>query len=442
MRRKALISFDQWKSKKDRYPLLVRGARQVGKTWLVREHAKSYKNFVEINLEAQTELIPAFKDLFGKPAQLITAISQLTQNKITLDSKTLLFIDEIQACPEALLSLRYFKEKLPTLPVIAAGSLLEFAFSSLSFPVGRIDFLHLFPMNFEEFMLARGREDMVGAIKKIKNKPLATSVHEMLLKDVGLYTLLGGMPEVVRTHIEGGDLNDCQAVQQRLVVNYREDFHKYAPMVRIDDMRQVFASIPRLLGQKFKYSHVDPHSKSRELAQALNLLVKAGLAYKACHSSANGLPLEAQIKPEKFKVFFVDVGLCLRLLGLSLSQLSQERPDFLSNRGAIAEQLVAQELLSCTQQNESPAIYYWHREQPSAQAEVDLLIEQNGFVVPIEVKSQKGTGMKSLHQFLLEKKQFVKTALRISSHPYGITQNILSLPKYAVCHVKSSWSSY
>lgn len=439
MKRLALASLEQWKTQKNRCPLLIRGARQVGKTWLVREHGQDYDNFLEVNLEAQPEFIRLFKEYLGNPQELVTVLSQLIGRKFPPNSRSLLFIDEIQECPEALVSLRYFKERLPSLPVIAAGSLLEFTFADLSFPVGRIDFMHLFPMNFEEFIMARERLDLVDAIKNLKKKSLSNAVHTMLLKDIWLFCLLGGMPGVVQTYIEGGDLNDCQAVQQRLVVNYREDFYKYSSKARIDDVRQVFASIPRLLGQKFKYSHVDPHTKSRELSQALNLLVKAGLVYKVCHSSANGTPLGAQIKPEKFKAFFVDSGLCLRIMGLPLAQSAQEPIDTVSNRGSITEQYVAQELLSYTPQNQSPTLYYWHREDPSAQAEVDLITEHCGHVIPIEVKSQKGTGLKSLHQFMDEKKKFVKTAIRFSSHKYGHDKKILSLPLYATMLLKAGY---
>src|SRR3989338_7715315 len=192
MRRLALNFLQQWGKQNNRRPLLIRGARQVGKTWLVREYARSYPSFVEINLEALPETIPLFRDLYGKPQQLLSALSLLVGKKIQ-PGETLLFLDEIQGCKEALLGLRYFKENLPQQAVIAAGSLLEFSFQDLSYPVGRIEFLYIFPMNFEEFLLAQNREDLVQAISEatILN-PLPPSIHESLIEEVSLYCLLGG----------------------------------------------------------------------------------------------------------------------------------------------------------------------------------------------------------------------------------------------------------
>ena len=440
MRRLALTILDQWKDRQDRLPLLIRGARQVGKTWLVREHARSYDSFVEINFESHPEYLDLFKLSYGKPEELIKNISLLSGKKID-KGKTLLFLDEVQGSKEALLSLRYFKENLPEQHVIAAGSLLEFAFRDLSFPVGRIEFFHLFPMNFEEYLLAIGREDFVGAISEMDARPIPTPVHEKLLEEVGLYGLLGGFPAVIKTYVESPEsdtLQRCQEVQQILMASFREDFHKYASKTNVEYLRILFQGTPRLLGQKFKYSNIDPHIKSRELSSALNLLEQAGIIYKAYHSSANGVPLESQIDPKKFKVFFLDIGLCQRVLGLHLSQLYLHRREFLSHRGTMAEQFVAQEILSYTDKNQSPKIFYWHREARASQAELDLLVEDKSYLLPIEVKSHKGNSLKSLFVFLQEKKTFIRTALRVSTLPYGIRDQIISMPCYGLMNWKKS----
>ena len=432
MKRLSIGFLESWKTKTEHLPLLVRGARQVGKTWLIRKHAETYSSFVELNLEAEPQYLPLFREQYGNPKELIKTIGLLSGKKI-IPGSTLLFIDEIQESPEALLSLRYFKENLPELHVIAAGSLLELAFKELSYPVGRIDFFHLFPMNFEEYLIARGKDHLREAIRKADEAtPLPDPVHQLLLDEVSFYCLTGGMPEAVKVFLESGDLNECQNIQQRIIFSFREDFHKYASKTNIDHVRMMFNALPRHLGQKFKYSHVDLHIKSRELSGALRMLEMAGLAHKGCHTAANGLPLEAQIKPQKFKVFFLDVGLCHRILGLNLSQLYVERKELLSNRGAIAEQFVAQELLSYFGSNKTPQLYYWHREAASAKAEVDLITEHQSSVLPIEVKSRKTGSLKSLHLFLKEKERFVNMALKISAQNFSRHEKIHSLPFYAL----------
>ena len=433
MRRLALNFLKQWGSQSNRRPLLIRGARQVGKTWLVREYGRSYPSFVEINLEALPESIPLFRDLYGKPQELLSALSLFIGKKIQ-PGQTLLFLDEIQGCKEALLALRYFKENLPQQAVIAAGSLLEFSFQDFSYPVGRIEFLHIFPMNFEEFLLAQNREDLVQAVSEANLlHPLPQAIHEKLLEEVSLYCLLGGLPEVLKTYVETGDFQQCQNVQQIIMTTLREDFHKYTPKANVEHLRLLFHGIPRLIGQqKFKYSHIDPHIKSRDLSLALSLLEKSGLTYKVIHSSGNGLPLEAQINPKKFKVYFLDIGLLQRILGLPLSQLFLQKKELLIQRGALAEQFVAQELLSYTRPNQLPRLYYWHREALSSQAEIDFLTEYRGFILPIEVKSKKGGHLKSLHLFMKEKEEFVENGLKISNLNFSVHQKILTLPFYAL----------
>ncbi len=435
MQRLALKSLEAWKVNPRKRPMLLRGARQVGKTWLVRTHATSYESFVEINLEKQPQFIPLFQKNFGNPIQLLQELSILSGQKITV-GKTLLFIDEIQECSEALLALRYFREELPLQHVIAAGSLLEFVFSELNFPVGRIEFFHLFPLNFEEFLLALQREDLVEAIKnQDEKKAMAEPIHELLLDYFSTYSLLGGLPEVLKTYVETKDFRECQNIQQLLVATYREDFHKYAKKTQIQNLRLLFENTSRLLGQKFKYSEINRDLKAQDLAFALNLLEQAGLVYKVYHSSANGLPLQAQIDPKKFKVFFLDVGLCHRLLGLELSQLYLEKKNLLAHRGGVAEQMVAQELMSTTAQNEHPQLHYWHREASAASAEMDFVIARHAQVLPIEVKSQRARSSKSMGIFLDEKKEYVNKGLIVSRENFSFQERVQKLPFYGLMRV-------
>lgn len=433
MKRLALKSLEAWKEKAQKRPLLIRGARQVGKTWLVREHARSYENFVELNLEKQPQFLSLFKNHYGNPQKLLQEISLLSGAKV-VPQKTLLFIDEIQESSEALMALRYFKEEFPQQYIIAAGSLLEFSFSDLSFPVGRIEFFHLFPLNFEEYLSAMGRDDLIGAIHQVSMddpKSLSDPVHELLLDYFHIYSLLGGLPEVVKTYMESHDLKECQNIQQILVATYREDFHKYSSREKIENLRLIFQSIPRFLGQKFKYSRVDPYLKSRELSKALLLLLQAGLAYQVYHSSSNGLPLDAQINSQKFKIFFLDAGLCHRILGVELSQLYLERKNILAHRGGLAEQIVAQELISYTSCNESPRLHYWHRESKSSSAEVDFVIPSHDRILPIEVKSNRPRGIKSLKIFLEEKKEYTNRGLIVSGENFS-SQPLLKIPFYSL----------
>ncbi len=432
MYRSALRRLQEWKGVRDRHPLLLRGARQVGKTWLVRQHALEYEGFLEINLESNPEYLPLFKQQFGKPEKLLAGIASLSGKKIEI-GKTLLFIDEIQESKEAILSLRYCYEIMPGQPVVAAGSLLEFCFGDFSFPVGRIDFFHLFPMNFEEYLIANGREDLITAIVEAnESHPLSQAVHDYLMNEVAIYTLLGGLPKVVQTYIETKNWRDCQSALQILVGTYREDFYKYASRAEVEVLRLLFAEAPRLLGQTFKYSHVSPDLKSRELSNGLDLLEKAGLVYRTCHFSANGLPLSSQINRKKFKVFFLDIGLAQRIVGLNLAEEFVRAKTLLAKRGGLAEQFAAQERISRTKNNETPQLFYWHRESRSAQAEVDLLVQTGSTFLPIEVKSSAVGSLKSLQLFLKEKEAFIQKGLKVSAENFSVREKVHAIPFYAL----------
>lgn len=433
MIRNILKYLDKWKTKELRRPLLLRGARQVGKTWVVREHSKTYASFVEINLEERPEATSSFKELFGRPNDLIRSLEHLTAKSI-VPGETLLFIDEIQECADALKALRYFKEKLPSLHIIAAGSLLEFTIKENPFPVGRVEFAYLFPLSFEEFLMARGRDDLIRSIDAMwPSSPADRATHDLLMDECAAYMILGGMPEVVDAFVKGVSANDCQDLLQVIVATYREDFYKYASKAKVEHLRKLFESGPKTLGQKFKYANIDRAVRSRELGDSLNLLIDAGLAYKCIHSSAEGVPLSSQEKSEKFKLYFLDIGLCQRILGARLADilLRSSRQNHLA-RGALVEQFVAQELVSLTPPNQKPSLHYWHREAKSAQAEVDFLFENHGNIYPLEVKASRSGAMKSLHIFLKEKAAYAKRGVKISSLPHSFHQGVYTLPYYAV----------
>lgn len=437
MNRNILNFMKTWQTKPTRRPLLLRGARQVGKTWSVREHGKGYETFVELNLEERPDFSRPFKELFGQPDRLLEAIESLTGKRV--NGKSLLFIDEIQECPEALKSLRYFKEKMPELHVIAAGSLLEFSIRNQSFPVGRIEFAYLFPLSFQEYLEAQGRGDLIEKISKMSpNNPPDNTTHQVLVDFYTRYALLGGMPEVVKTQIDGGTMDDCKDVQQVIVGTYREDFFKYASRASVNHLRAILERAPSLLGQQFKYSHISREVRSRELSKALQLMEDAGLVYRVTHSSAEGTPLAAQENPKKFKIHFVDTGLCQRLLGVEIGRfgVSTAEQNHLA-RGAIAEQLVAQELVTLTPPNQKPRLHYWHRESKSAKAEVDFIVEINNRIIPIEVKAGVGGSMKSLHIFMREKASYVDEGIKTSQGQWSCHDRVHSIPFYGLSqHLK------
>lgn len=436
--------FDQdllkWKNKAHRKPLLLRGSRQVGKTWAIRNLGKSFENFIEINLEERPELHSLFDKYLGQPEKLIEQLGLVLEQKIQID-KTLLFIDEIQENANALISLRYFYEKLPQLHVAAAGSLLEFSLKEISFPVGRIEFLYIFPMNFFEYLLAIQREDLIECIQEINNKEISLQVHNILLDELKTYYFLGGMPEVIQTYLETKDLRQCSEKQAQLINTFRMDFNKYAKRTQISHLKLLFDSVPRQFGQKFVYANITSAIKTRELSFSLDLLCGAGLVYKCYHSSSNGVPLSAELNNKKFKIFFLDIGLALKLLGINPKELPLLNYDDLINRGGLAEQFVHQELISQTDKGETPQVFYWHREAQNSSAEVDFVQSVHEQVIPIEVKSGPGRSSKSLSIFIAEKKS--PLAMKISTGPFSInetqTGKMICLPFYGLIKKLNLW---
>lgn len=411
----------------------------MGKSYLARGLGKSFRTFLEINFESQPEFIPIFEKYLGEPVKLIREIELRTGVQL-IAGESLLFLDEIQECAAAVKSLRYFYEKHPEQHVIAAGSLLEFLFQEISFPVGRVQFLRIFPMSFEEFLWAENRKDLSLVLESIETvREISESTHEVLTEFLENYLVVGGLPEVVRTHIETRSADRVQEVLQLLVASYRDDFNKYGTRAQVPHLRTLFDNIPRVLGQKFMYSQVAPESRARDIAPALDLLCQSGLATRCHHSSANGVPLSAQIKQDRFKIFFLDVGLTHRALGLRHQQVAADRKRLLTNRGGLAEQFIAQQLLSFTGANEEAALYYWIREQKNAQAEVDFVIQgresYSDQVIPIEVKAGESSRARSLAEFMKEKNS--KLGFLFSS-AFGVRERLgrIEMPLYAVGALK------
>ena len=443
MYRKALHDLIDWKDRPSRKPLIIRGARQVGKTWLVRKFAGQFGNLVEINFDKNPEKAQLFA---GRDISRGLQLLQIDCNTEIVPGKTLLFLDEIQAVPEMLPLLRYFYEEQSDLHVIAAGSLLEFLLADhdFSMPVGRVEYLHLGPMDMEEFLLALGQERMTKFLKDYSlNEPIPESIHLSLLNFLKLFWIVGGMPAAVAWYGNSGQLAEAIREHAAILQTYEDDFSKYRKRIYPERLRKVFRRIPALIGNKLKYVRLDPEERSRELSDSLHLLEMARVIYRVRHSAGNGVPLGAEAKERDFKPLFLDIGLVSTSLGLTLPGLEVVDDLLMVNNGALAEQFVGQHLLYDGPGYEKPQLFYWNREQKSSSAEVDYLITHEDKVVPVEVKAGTTGALKSLQVFVAEKKSPV--ALRFNAMPPSCSRQktgvagkdnvpflLISLPLYLV----------
>ena len=446
--RKSSGFLNDWLHATRRKPLVIRGARQVGKTSLVRAFARENNlTLCEINLEKNLHLDQIFRTYdIGKINREIEAIIGNNPE----ERNSLLFLDEIQATPHALAALRYYFEERPELPVIATGSLLEFALSRANFsmPVGRIVYYHLFPLSFQEFLQAVS-PDLTKYIEQINwSNQIPESAHQRLLEKQREYFFVGGMPEAVSVYRESRSVTEVTEVHRSIIDTYREDFHKYATQKELLRLQKVFGQIPYMLTQKTKYSRYDRDARSSEVKQVIELLKKARICFSVVRSHCNGIPLNAERDEKSFKLLFIDVGLASHVLGLnwnSIQELSEAR---LINEGGLAEQFIGQHLLNLGEGRRTPELHYWLREGKANNAEVDYVIAYGETIYPIEVKSGKSGSLKSLHQYLLQKKskvafrfdmnragkQKLETLTRLSGTQKEIERldyEIISLPLYA-----------
>jgi len=423
-----------WKEQPDRMPLMLRGARQVGKSYIIEHFGKNhFNNIVIINFELQPELKSCFNSL--KPQQIIQTIEAATGETVT-PGETLLFIDEIQEHPIAIEALRYFKEQLPQLHVVAAGSLLEFVLndSKFSLPVGRVEFLFLYPLSFSEFLIALGENKLCEYLASVNlTDRISEAIHLKALERLKLYFILGGMPAVVNSYIQSQDLQRCQALQAFVLNTYRGDFGKYASAANQQHCQRVFEKTPQLIAKRFKYVDVDPAVQSRELKKAVTLLRLAGVISPVHQSQATGLPLNASINEKDFKLLFLDTGLVKYVSRIEASQLLNEDL-LLVNNGAIAEQFVGQELIAHQPNFDHAELYYWHKEQSKGSAEVDYIIQHNSNIIPIEVKAGKSGRLKSLHIFMQEKNSPI--GVKTSQAEFDFDGKVLSLPLYMMSELK------
>ena len=433
MNRLILKALTQWRHTSNRPVLLLRGARQVGKTWVIREFGRGFPSFVEINFERDPVLASAFLPSLS-PVEILSKLSAYTGKRI-IPGETMLFLDEIQSCPAALRSLRFFYEEQPALHLIAAGSLLEFAIEEIpSFGVGRIASMFLHPMCFGEFLDAVGMGPLNDALLNASPvKPLDEFLHARLLDQLRTFQLIGGMPAVVAAYCESRDILSCQPILDRLLDGFRADFAKYRKRMPAARLDETLYSVVHQAGAKFKYANVSQDAPGRVYRDSLELLVQAGLVHKIVHSSGNGLPLGAEANPKKFKAMLFDIGLHQRMLGLDLGAHLLCDGVSLVNKGNLAEVFTGLEMIAASAPHERPALHYWQREQKSSNAEVDYLAICDGAVVPVEVKAGIRGQMQSLHLFMKEHQS--RFGIRVSHENFGSIERIRILPLYAASHV-------
>ncbi len=423
------LHLEKWKSDPFRKPLLLRGARQVGKTYAVRRLGAQFKFFVELNFERLEQAASIFeKDL--DPERLLIALSLLLKTPI-VPGETLLFLDEIQQAPRAIVALRYFYEEMPNLHVIAAGSLLEFAVEKVGVPVGRISMLYMHPLSFLEFLVATG-EVLIARelLKHTPGVPLEDLIHAKTLDLLGEYLSIGGMPEAIARWVQTKNPSSVLSVLQQIATAYRQDFEKYSRKTQVKYLEQLFAQIPHLMGKEFSYREIHGDYRKRELSPALELLTRANIIHCIYNCSGQGIPIGASTDFDSFKIIYLDIGLCQAILGSDISIWFLHPLQGFDHRGEIAEGFIGQELICYANPSYKAEIHFWKRKEKNSKAEVDYLIQKEEQIIPIEVKSGHGSTLRSLHAFL-DTHPKTSLAIRFSSLNYSLLGKLDSRPLYA-----------
>jgi len=443
LKRNAEYHLKEWYQSTRRKPLVLRGARQVGKSTLVQQFAAdNHLNLAEINLERHLYLDAVFKAL--DIDRIIKELEVVAGRKID-SNDTILFLDEIQATPHAIQALRYFYEERPHLPVIGAGSLLEFTLAdhNFSMPVGRITYYHLGPLTFKEFLSAVSPELIKYLSDFRPGREIPLAAHRKLLNRQREYLFVGGMPEAVQIYVAEGSLTEVSAVLRSFADTYQDDFAKYAKQRDLVLLQQVFRYIPRGLGKKVKYSNIMREEPSQRIKTAIELLANARVCHQVFHSHCTGAPLFADINANAYKLLFMDAGMANNICGNDWIFLESADDRKLINEGGLAEQFIGQHLLN---PNKAPQLTYWLREARSANAEVDYVISRGDLIVPIEVKAGKSGSLKSLQQFIFYKEadiavrfdlnlpavQDVEHVIRTKEGNRLVAFKLISLPLYLV----------
>ncbi len=424
MERYVFSNLIDWVKKQRRKPLLLRGARQVGKTWLIEKLARErFEFYLKVDFEENSEYISLFSGDIN-PQKICSELELRTGIDI-ITGKTLLFFDEIQVCPRAIMALRYFYEKMPDLHVVAAGSLLEFAFSEISFPVGRIQMLEVHPLNYSEFLLALNYKKAAGICNK-QITEVSESIHNFLLEQLRIYWMVGGMPECINEYVNTKSLKQAAEVQDEICETYRLDFNKYKPKTDINCLNAVFSTIAANVGQQIKYTGLAVDFTIPTIKRAYESLLLARIAKKIKSLSSIGIPMEVHASDKRFKNLFLDIGLMNRVMGIDYNEALNHKNLLSIYRGQLAEQFVGQEFATST----SNQLYYWSRDAKNSNAEIDYLIALEGEVYPVEVKDGPSGKLRSLHIY----RETYQPSYSVVFHsgPKGILENerIVFLPLY------------
>lgn len=426
MYRVAIEELYKWKESKRRKPLIIEGARQVGKTWLMKEFgSKAYTDTVYINFDSNSRMAELFASDLNTD-RLIMGLELYAGRKITPDN-TLLIFDEVQEVPRALSSLKYFYENAPQYHIVCAGSLLGIALhEGTSFPVGKVDFLTLFPLSFKEFLIATAGERFACLLDK-QDYQMITSFKQTYIDALKQYYFIGGMPEVVQSFAEEKDFNEARKIQKRILAAYEQDFSKHAPIEIVPKIRMVWNSIPSQLAKenkKFIYGLVREGGRAKEYETAIMWLCDCGLVHKVGRVNAAGIPLKAYEDLRAFKLFIVDVGLLGCMTGLRQRTLLDGNDLFAEFKGALTEQYVCQQLKTVG----DLGIYYYTNDRSSC--EVDFIIDTGEQIIPVEVKAEINLKAKSLKTYC--EKYSPEISVRTSMADYKKEDWLINLPLYAV----------
>ena len=431
MERIAMESLYKWKESRRRKPLIIEGARQVGKTWLMREFgSRAYADTVYINFDSNSQMAELFASDLNTD-RLIMGIELYTGRKIVPDD-TLLIFDEVQEVPRALSALKYFYENAPQYHIVCAGSMLGIALhEGTSFPVGKVDFLNLYPLSFREFLMAvtGGR---FAELLDSQDYPMITSFRQTYIDALKQYYFIGGMPEVVQSFSEEKDFNEVREIQKRILTAYEQDFSKHAPNNIVPQIRMIWNSIPSQLAKenrKFIYGLVREGARAKDYETAIMWLCDCGLVHKVSRVNAPGIPLKAYEDLKAFKLFVVDIGLLGCMVGLNQRTLLDGNDLFTEFKGALTEQYVCQQLRTI----KDMGVYYYTNDRGSC--EVDFVLDTDGEIIPVEVKAEVNLKAKSLKTY--REKFKPKISVRTSMADYRKEDWLVNLPLYAVEEIKS-----
>ena len=435
-------SLTQWKNSSNRKPLIIRGARQVGKTYSVEKFAKeNFKFFLKVNLEQERDLYSIFES--SKPQQIINELSAI-YNIPFIEGETLLFIDEIQTSPKAIAALRYFYEEKPEIYIIAAGSLLDHTLNEMkySMPVGRVEFAYMYPMSFMEFLIALNEKGYIDAIKNFQlKKPFSLAIHKKISELLRLYFFIGGMPEAIDYYVRENDLSGIEKIHANLITSIEFDFAKYGTRKQQEYLKDVLHYTANNIGKKVKYSNINKNAHSNLLKDAFLKLEMSRIVHLVKHTKSTEVPLTQMENHDVFKPIFMDIGLVNHIARIKLINIENLVTAF---EGALAEQFVLQELIAGSEPYSELKLNYWIREAKSSNAEIDCLFQIRNTVYPIEIKAGKRGTLKSLHVFLAEKNKTTGIRFNMDMPSTGkdlttkvnliekknLVYNLVSLPLY------------